>query len=148
MRGRILIVALGLAGCAVEPAAAPAPAAVEDPRAAPTRLEQPCSIDFRAHFVLGIYDVMDLVGPDPAFPGCVFRVRSATPDPVEPYRWPLDGDALEELIRIATGPEAWEEPASYELHRAQLIVNQTNEAHAAIARALATIRVEIAGRGR
>lgn len=135
-----LIVLVALAGCRVEKgnrgtssvAIAPAQGAANVP-ASNEIAARPDS------FQLDIYDVSDVLAPvhDPLRP--VPRPPGCDPTLLEP-------DELETLIRVQVrvqvGGDAWAEPASYELHRGQIIVNQTREGHAAIVRVLRSIRDE------
>jgi hypothetical protein len=74
---------------------------------------------------LEIYDARDLLGT-PAVRGL------------------LTAEALESAIKARTGgDEAWAEPASYELHRGQIIVNQTRTVHDEVRHALSDFRRQV-----
>ena len=52
----------------------------------------------------------------------------------------LEPDALEDIIRNSVGEDNWDEPASIEIHRGQLIINQTREMLREVRRVLKNLR--------
>lgn len=52
----------------------------------------------------------------------------------------LEPDALQELIYNASGEDHWDEPASLQVHRGQLLIRQTRAQHAEVQNVLAKLR--------
>src|SRR5581483_6340408 len=111
----------------------------------------------KGEYSLDIYDVQDILAAIPDFPGP--RIRISAPkgggggraagggnfqfddDVKEGDSQVLDADKLEQLVKNSTGAdEVWGDPASYELHRGQIIVNQTREVHDKIRLVLQNLR--------
>ena len=110
----------------------------------------------RGEYYLEIYTVGDLLSRIPDFPGDKIRIRSdgggggggagaggggsfSFDDTEESEGSVLEPDKLKEIVEGAVG-EVWDEPASVEVHRGQMIVNQTREIHAQIKRVLQNLR--------
>lgn len=80
-------------------------------------------------YELEIYEAQDLVR------------RIAERDPDDPsVEGILDPDELLAIVTDAVGADAWGEPASIELHRGRLIVNQTREVHRQLRDVLTNLR--------
>ncbi len=111
----------------------------------------------KGEYSLDIYDVQDILSAIPDFPGERIRIRPPKggaggakggggaftfDDDVQDEKGSvLDPDKLEQLVKNSTGAdEVWGDPASYELHRGQIIVNQTREIHAKIKLVLENLR--------
>jgi hypothetical protein len=96
-------------------------------------LPPPCS-----DHELEIYDVQDLV----RWVG--ERVhedrRRDEPERGAPREGVLDADELERIVTTEVGEDAWDDPASIELHRGQLIVNQTRAVHSSLREVLRDLR--------
>ncbi|HZV01991.1 MAG TPA: hypothetical protein VFF73_35110 [Planctomycetota bacterium] len=114
----------------------------------------------KGEYSLDIYDVQDILAAIPDFPGPRIRITAPragggrgqgggaltiddepttdeNPAVIEP-------DKLEQLVKNSTGAdEVWGDPASYELHRGQIIVNQTREVHEKIKLVLENLRRNI-----
>jgi len=95
-------------------------------------------------FSLEIYDVKDLVASVPDFPHMIrpsperlAAILDRDPQPAPPR---MEPEALEEAVKELVHPAFWNEPALYELHRGQIIVNQTRFVHERIAEWLARAR--------
>jgi type II secretory pathway component GspD/PulD (secretin)/Tfp pilus assembly protein PilF len=110
----------------------------------------------KGEYYLDIYDVQDILAAIPDFPGPRITIKSAKgggggrggqgsfsfdDDTQEEQGLVIEPEKLEALIKNSTGAdEVWGDPASYELHRGQIIVNQTKETHEAIKRVLTNLR--------
>lgn len=80
-------------------------------------------------YALEIYDVTDLVSPHPSL-----TLPGKQHDAIKP-------EEVEATIKQKTGGEAaWQEPASCELHRGQMIVHQTRAIHRKIMETLRALR--------
>ncbi|HBP23669.1 MAG TPA: hypothetical protein DEA08_38565 [Planctomycetes bacterium] len=116
------------------------------------------SEDARGEFVLDIYDVQDLLSQIPDFPGDRIRVTGnngggggggggggqgggfSFEEEEEGEGRVLEPDKLEEIITNSVGEDNWDEPASIEIHRGQLIVNQTRDLHREVREVLKNLR--------
>jgi type II secretory pathway component GspD/PulD (secretin) len=106
----------------------------------------------RGEYVLEIYDVQDLLSRIPDFPGDKIRVAGDSSggggaggaftfeDEEEEEGNVLEPDQLEEIVTSSVGEDNWDEPASIEIHRGQIIINQTRELHREIRRILTNLR--------
>lgn len=106
----------------------------------------------RGQYDLEIYDVQDLLSKIPDFPGETIEIRgnnggagggggSFSFDTEEEQEGTvLDPDKLTEIVTNSVGEDKWDEPASIEAHRGQLIVNQTREIHAGVREVLRNLR--------
>ena len=108
----------------------------------------------RGEYVLEIFDVQDLLSRIPDFPGDKIRVASdqggggggggggafTFEEEEESGGVVLDPDQLEQIITNSIGEDHWDDPASIEIHRGQVIVNQTRELQREIQRVLRNLR--------
>jgi type II secretory pathway component GspD/PulD (secretin) len=110
----------------------------------------------RGEYDLEIYDVQDLLSRIPDFPGDRIRLAgdnggggggggggagSFSFDTAEEDEGVvLDPDQLETIITNAVGEDNWDDPASIEIHKGQIIVNQTRELHAQVREVLKNLR--------
>ncbi|MEZ0227682.1 MAG: hypothetical protein ACAI25_03600 [Planctomycetota bacterium] len=112
----------------------------------------------KGEYGLDIYDVQDILSSIPDFPGPRIRIQAPRggggggraagggqftfdDDATETESQVLDADKLEQLVKNSTGAdEVWGDPASYELHRGQIIINQTREVHDKIRVVLQNLR--------
>lgn len=110
----------------------------------------------RGSHVLEIYPADDLLSRIPDFPGDRIKVAGDSSssggggggvgggfsfeEEDEEGGTALDPDQLQEIIENSVGDDAWDDPASIEIHRGQIIVNQTREVHAQIRHILENLR--------
>jgi Flp pilus assembly secretin CpaC/tetratricopeptide (TPR) repeat protein len=107
----------------------------------------------RGDYYLEIYDVQDLLSRISDFPGDRIKVSSdgggggggggggfSFDDEDEEEGTVLEPDQLEEIITNAVGEDNWDDPSSIEIHKGQIIINQTREMHAEIRRVLKNLR--------
>ncbi|RMG12258.1 MAG: hypothetical protein D6731_14275 [Planctomycetota bacterium] len=109
----------------------------------------------RGEYVLEIYDVQDLLSAIPNFPGDTIRVAGDSSgggggggaggsftfeENEEEEGTVLDAEQLETIITNSVGEDNWDDPASIEIHRGQIIINQTREIHKEIRRVLQNMR--------
>ncbi len=114
----------------------------------------------RGQYNLEIYDVQDLLSRIPDFPGDRIRVAgnqgggggggggggaggagAFSFDQAEDAEGTvIEPDQLEEILRNAVGEDAWEDPATIEIHKGQVIVNQTREIHGQLREVLRNLR--------
>ena len=108
----------------------------------------------RGEYYLQIYSVGDLLSKIPDFPGDKIRIRSDSggggaggggggtfsfDDEEEAEGTVLEPDKLKEIVEGAVG-DVWEDPATVEVHKGQMIVNQTREIHTQIRQVLKNLR--------
>lgn len=108
----------------------------------------------RGEYILEIYEVGDLLNRTPDFPGDTIRIASdqgssssgsgagsfSFDSEEETEGYVLEPDQLEEIVTNAVGEDNWDDPASIEIHKGQIIVNQTREMHAQIREVLRNLR--------
>ncbi len=108
----------------------------------------------RGDCYLDIYDVQDILSRVPDFPGDRIKVAGDSSggsssgagggftfeDEEEGEGVVIDPDQLEQIITNSVGEDNWEEPASIEIHRGQVIINQTRPIHAQIRHVLDNLR--------
>jgi hypothetical protein len=108
----------------------------------------------RGEYHLEIYDVQDLLSKLPDFPGDKIRIAgdggggaggggagSFSFDTEEESEGQvLDPDQLETILTNSVGEDNWDDPASIEIHKGQIIVNQTRELHKQIREVLKNLR--------
>jgi type II secretory pathway component GspD/PulD (secretin) len=115
----------------------------------------------KGEYYLDIYDVQDILAAIADFPGPRIKLSAAKggggggkgggsgsfqfdDDGAEEAGSVIEPEKLEALIKKSTGDEeVWGEPSSYELHRGQIIVNQTKIVHENIRRVLKNLRVNV-----
>ena len=109
----------------------------------------------RGDYYLEIYDVQDLLSRISDFPGDRIKVAAdggggggggggsggfSFDDEEEQEGNVLEPDQLEEIVTNAVGEDNWDDPASIEIHKGQIIINQTREMHAETRRVLKNLR--------
>jgi type II secretory pathway component GspD/PulD (secretin)/uncharacterized protein YqgQ len=109
----------------------------------------------RGDYHLEIYDVQDLLSRIPDFPGDQIRIAGdqgggggggggagsfSFDSEEESEGTVLEPDQLEEIVTNSVGEDNWDDPASIEIHKGQIIVNQTRELHGQIRSVLTNLR--------
>ncbi len=110
----------------------------------------------RGDYLLDIYDVQDLLARIPDFPGDRIKVAGDSSsgggggggagggftfeDEEDGEGSVIDPDQLEQIITNSVGEDNWDDPATIEIHRGQVIINQTREMHAQIRHVLENLR--------
>ncbi|MBX3470109.1 MAG: hypothetical protein KF878_24805 [Planctomycetes bacterium] len=112
--------------------------------------------DARGNYHLEIYDVQDLLSRIPDFPGDQIRLQQqgggggggagaagggfSFESGEEAEGFVLEPDQLEQIVTNSVGEDNWDSPASIEIHKGQIIINQTRELHGQIRDVLKNLR--------